>query len=96
MSTGLPFKPGRDIFRQHLAFSSSAFAGASLLKVRSILCVKLTLGRRAVGTLNDTPVEFKVELKEPEPKPFPSVPVGAGTFNLERSTLVSRTRPRRR
>ena len=33
-----------------------------------------TVGRRAVGALNDTPVEFKVELKEPEPKPFPSVP----------------------
>jgi hypothetical protein len=56
----------------------------------------ITVGRRAVGALNDTLVEFKVEFKEPEPKPFPSVPVGAGTFNLERSTLVSRTRPRRR
>ena len=52
------------------------------------------MGRRAVGALNDTPVEFKVELKESDPKPFPSVPVGPGTFNLERSTLVSRIRPR--
>ncbi len=46
--------------------------------------------------LTTPPVEFKVELKEPEPKPFPSQPVGTGTFNLERSTHVSRTRPRRR
>ncbi len=53
-------------------------------------------GRSAVGALNDTPVEFKVDLKEPEPQHFPSVLVGTGTFNLERSTLVSRTRPRRR
>ncbi len=55
-----------------------------------------TVSRRAVGTLNDTPMEFKVELNEPEPKLFPSVPVGTETFNLERFTLVSRTGPRRR
>ncbi len=54
------------------------------------------VGRRPVGALNDTTVEFMVELKEPEPKPFLSIPVGTGTFNLERSALVSRTRPRRR
>ncbi len=53
------------------------------------------MGRCAVGVRNGTPVEFKVKF-EPEPKPSPSVPVGTGTFNLERSTLVSRTRPRRR
>ncbi len=39
---------------------------------------------------------FKVEFKKPKPQSFPSVPVGTVTFNLERSTLVSRTRPRRR
>ncbi len=55
-----------------------------------------TVGRRAVGALDDTPVEFKVELKNPEPKPFLLVPIGIGTFNLEGSTLVSRARPRRR
>ncbi len=59
------------------------------------------MGRLAVGTLNDTPAEFEVELKELElkeleSKPFPSVPVGTGKFSLERSTLVSRTQPRRR
>ncbi len=60
------------------------------------LAVASTVGRRDVGVLYDIPVEFKVELKEPEPRLLPSVPVGAGTFNLERSTLVSRTRPGRR
>ncbi len=45
---------------------------------------------------NDTPVEFKFEFKEPELKPYPSVPVGIGTFNLECSNLVSRTQPRHR
>ncbi len=46
-----------------------------------------TVVRRAVGTLDDTTVEFNVELKEPEPIFFPSVQVGAGTFILERSVL---------
>ncbi len=56
-----------------------------------------TVGRRALGTISDTPVELKVdEFKKPEPKPFSSVTVGTGTLNLERSTLVSRTRSRRR
>ncbi len=45
------------------------------------------LGRRGVVALNDTPVdgtpvEFMVELKEPEPKPFRRYRSG-----LERSTL---------
>ncbi len=56
----------------------------------------LTVARRAVGALYDTPVEFKVVFKEPEPTRFPSVPVGFGTFKFERSNLVSQTRPRRR
>ncbi len=59
-------------------------------------CYMHTVGRCAVGAINDTPVEFKVELKEPEPKPFPSLHVGAGAFILERSTLVLRTRSRSR
>ncbi len=53
-----------------------------------------TIGRRAIGTRNDTQVEFKVELKEPGTKPFSLVPFGIGTFKLERSTLVSPTRLR--
>ncbi len=40
---------------------------------RGYMC-RCTVGRRAVGALSETPVAFKVELKEPEPKPFPSVP----------------------
>ncbi len=71
-------------------------SGAGLGPKGTVVLVMHTVGRRAVGALNDTPVEFKVELKEPEPKPFPSVPVGTRTFNLERSTLVLRTRSRRR
>ncbi len=54
----------------------------------------ITVGCRVNGALTDTPVKFKVELKVVGLKPFSSVLVGIGTFNLERSTLVSRTRPR--
>ncbi len=48
------------------------------------------MGVYFADTGSDTPVEFKVELREPEPKPFPSVPPAA-TPLAQRPTVRVRT-----
>ncbi len=68
----------------------------SVLQVTTHMTLSVYGGSPCCRRLNDTPVEFKVELKVVRLKPFSSAPVEAGTFDLERSTLMPQTRPQRR